>query len=75
MCDSPLGPCHKTGSPVLTSFLDMVGPGGAEMFRDASGALRVAYHAWIGGHVGYPYGRFLHIGRVRTDGGVLSVDG
>jgi hypothetical protein len=75
LCDGPVGPCHRLPGPVLASSGDIVGPGGAEMFRDGGGALRVAFHAWSGPNVGYPYPRFLHIGTVRASGGQVAVSG
>jgi hypothetical protein len=69
-CSSPLGPCRKVPGPILASSGAMVGPGGAEAFVDAGGAVRVAFHAWQGEDVGYPEHRYLHIGRLVTDGGI-----
>ena len=38
------------------------GPGGPSAFVDSGGALRLAYHAWTAGQVGYPGGaRRLHL--------------
>lgn len=73
-CDGPVGPCHKVGK-VLSSFGPMVGPGGAEAFRDRSGQVRVAFHAWQGSDVGYPESRYLHIGRLGTAGGAITITG
>jgi beta-xylosidase len=63
LCDSVRGPCRKPlNRPVLASRRGAVGPGSAEVFTDTSGGLRVAYHAWPEGSVGYPRGkRVLHI--------------
>jgi putative cell wall-binding protein len=57
VCDSVRGPCRKTGDgPLLASGGDIAGPGAPEPFRDAQGALWLAYHAWTPGEVGYPAG-------------------
>lgn len=73
-CVGPLGPCHKVGK-VLSSYGPMVGPGGAEAFRDRSGQVRVAFHAWQGSDVGYPESRYLHIGRLGTADGAVTITG
>lgn len=73
-CDGPLGPCRKVGK-VLSSFGPMVGPGGAEAFRDRNGLVRVAFHAWQGRDVGYPESRYLHIGTLRAAGGTIAITG
>lgn len=54
-CSSPLGPCTDatTSRPWLTSSGAALGPSGPSVFRDASGGVRLAYHAWYG-CVGYP---------------------
>jgi hypothetical protein len=69
-CSSPLGPCTKVAGPILATDGPMVGPGGAEAFVDAAGAVRVAFHAWQSDDVGYPEHRYLHIGRLVTAGGI-----
>ena len=54
----PLGPFRKeteTG-PWLASEDGMAGPGGAEVFIDAQGGWRIAFHAWTPPHVGYENG-------------------
>ena len=54
----PLGPFRKatdTG-PWLASEAEMAGPGGAEVFADADGEWRIAFHAWTPPHVGYDHG-------------------
>ncbi len=65
---SPLGPFRKvtTRGPWFAAGPDAAGPGGQEFFLDAGGALRMAYHAWTPGAVGYPNGgkRSLRIARV-----------
>jgi beta-xylosidase len=54
----PLGPFRKeTGAgPWLASEEGMAGPGGAEVFKDAGGGWRIAFHAWTPPHVGYDAG-------------------
>ena len=60
-CNTPLGPCKNasTTGPWMASHGDAVGPSGPEVFRDATGAAKLAYHAWTNG-VGY------HNGGVRS---------
>ena len=65
-----LGPCD---GPVLASSGEVVGPGGAELFRDANGGLRVAFHAWSGRNVGYPNPRYLRIGTLSTSSGQVTI--
>ena len=69
----PLGPFRKeteTG-PWLASEDDMAGPGGAEVFKDAQGGWRIAFHAWTPPHVGYENGgaRSLWIERFEFEDG------
>jgi beta-xylosidase len=55
---APLGPFRKeteTG-PWLASEPGMAGPGGAEVFTDAEGRWRMAFHAWTPPDVGYDHG-------------------
>ena len=55
ICRTPLQGCRKvtTGQPWLATNAFAAGPGGQSFFRDSRGALRMAYHAWKPGHVGY----------------------
>ncbi len=47
-CESPLGPCEKPFSgPIVASAPGREGPGGGEFFRDGSGRLLMAFHAWL----------------------------
>jgi beta-xylosidase len=65
-CNSPLGPCHDrtTRGPWLGSYGSALGPSGPDVFTDAVGATRLAYHAWDG-CVGYPTcNRALWIGHL-----------
>jgi hypothetical protein len=75
-CDTPLGPCRKLPGPVLATSGPMTGPGGAELFVDHDGRLRVAFHSWNGDAVGYPDNRYLHLGTatVTGDGVTVAVD-
>lgn len=68
-CESPSGPCRKGDGPVLRSGDGLAGPGGQELFRDADGRLRMAYHAWLDGEVGYPNRRLLQLATVGFDAG------
>ena len=67
-CTSPLGPCLNLSllGPWMASHGAAVGPSGPDVFRDASGATRLAYHAWTGA-VGYENGgvRSLWVDRLR----------
>ncbi len=53
VCRSVVGPCRRVAR-VLYSGRYLAGPGGATPFVDLRGRLRLAYHAWRTGHVGYP---------------------
>jgi hypothetical protein len=52
-CRSLTGPCRRMGR-LLHSGPYLAGPGGATPFLDTAGRLRLAYHAWRAGSVGYP---------------------
>ena len=75
LCSGPLGPCAKPrNSQVLGTNGPMVGPGGAELYRSGSGQLRVAFHAWDPGLVGFPNPRRLYTRAVVVGaGGELSL--
>ena len=61
-CTTENGPCAAAAQPVLLESTGRVaGPGGAQVFRSATGTLLVAYAAWDRGHVGTPNIRRLHI--------------
>jgi beta-xylosidase len=75
--DAPLGPFRKESPrPWMTSRQEAAGPGGAEVFTDASGSLRIAYHAWTPPNIGYGAGgvRSLWIDRLRFVGGRPVLD-
>jgi beta-xylosidase len=62
VCSSPLGPCTKSPGPWLASNSRVQGPGGQEFFTDPSGRLWMAFHAWVNGRIGYPFGgRTLYV--------------
>jgi beta-xylosidase len=70
---APLGPFRRateTG-PWLASGPGMAGPGGAEVFTDALGEWRIAFHAWTPPKVGYDRGgvRSLWIEPLRFEDG------
>jgi beta-xylosidase len=69
----PLGPFRREteSGPWLASEPGMAGPGGAEVFPDAAGDWRIAFHAWTPPHVGYEDGgvRSLWIERLRFENG------
>lgn len=68
----PLGPFRKAtrSGPWLAAGDLATGPGGQEFFTDSDGDLRMCYHAWTPGAVGYHAGgaRSLHIARVDFTG-------
>ena len=72
-CTGPLGPCTKAPGPILASDSGMKGPGGESVFADASGALWIAFHAWVPGAVGYPNSRSLYLRHLSTSGAVPTV--
>ncbi|MEM7139561.1 MAG: S-layer homology domain-containing protein [Actinomycetota bacterium] len=54
-CSTPAGPCSRaTSAPLLSFGGDVNGPGGASVFVDRVGDLRIAYHAWNAPYVDYP---------------------
>ncbi len=75
LCEGPAGPCVKPGdAPVLASDGRIAGPGGQEIFRDASGRPWMAFHAYTEPDVGYPSSRTLHLLRLSFDGGAPSFE-
>jgi beta-xylosidase len=65
------GPYTKitTSKPWFASDAGVAGPGGQEWFTDTTGQLRMAYHGWTPGHVGYPGGaRSLRLATVDLTG-------
>lgn len=66
------GPYTKvtTGAAWFASDGVVAGPGGQEWFTDGSGAVRMAYHGWSPGRIGYPGGaRSLRMATVTFPGG------
>ena len=59
VCASPQGPCRKPlDQPWLGSSRKAAGPGSPEFFTDGAGDLRMVFHAWLNGTVGYRAGSF-----------------
>ena len=75
VCKTVTGPCNKPqDTPLLASHSNEAGPGSASVFTDRLGRVRIAFHAWTPGHVGYPGGaRSLRIGTVTLSGGRASI--
>ena len=73
MTRSPLGRFRKItqSGPWVSSGDQTAGPGGQELFTDSDAGLRMAYHAWTPGAVGYAAGgvRSLHIAGIDFDDG------
>jgi beta-xylosidase len=73
---SVAGPYTKvtTEQPWFASDADVAGPGGQEWVVDQSGELRMVYHGWTPGRVGYPAGaRSLRVATVSmSDGAPLA---
>ena len=53
VCRAVTGPCTRMGR-LLSTGPYLAGPGGATPFLDRAGRLRLVYHAWRTGQVGYP---------------------
>jgi len=67
ICDGPEGPCTQPQEgPILSSYGDVAGPGGADVFQDLQGKWRMAYAAWTSGCTSYSCGgaRELYVGGV-----------
>jgi hypothetical protein len=71
VCDTPLGPCKDATveAPWLGNVETALGPSGPSIFRDASGALRLAYHAWDRCIGALPCNRALYFGALTFVGG------
>lgn len=64
-CATPAGPCTKLApGPILTSYGQIAGPGGAALFGAASGETYIAYAAYHQPSVGYPASRLLHLATI-----------
>ncbi len=73
-CSGPLGPCADVSSqPMLSSGPGIAGPGGEDVFADASGQLWIAFDAWLPGEVGEPHSRPLFLRRLDVTNGVPAV--
>ncbi len=74
ICEAAVGPCAKQtlDGPFVKSAGETLGPGGQELFTDASGKLWMAYHAWSSPIVGYTNGGARSL---RIDPIELSADG
>ncbi|HEX7442452.1 MAG TPA: glycoside hydrolase family 43 protein [Acidimicrobiales bacterium] len=68
-CAGPLGPCTKPlPQPILASGPNVLGPGGASVFTDASGATWIAFDGYAPGAVGYPNSRDLYLQHLDLSG-------
>ena len=75
ICTGPLGPCAEPQSqPILASTTDIQGPGGEDVFTDASGSPWIAFHAYTDGAVGYPNSRDLYLRKLDLTGAVPVVE-
>jgi Glycosyl hydrolases family 43 len=75
ICSGPLGPCSEPQSqPILASTSNIQGPGGEDVFVDASGSFWIAFHAYTGGAVGYPNSRDLYLRKLDLTGAVPVVE-
>jgi hypothetical protein len=73
-CAGPLGPCSDhSAQPLLGTESAFGGPGGPSVFADAKGDLRIAFHAWLPGRVGFPFSRPLFILPLTVDAGVPAI--
>ncbi|MBO9523391.1 MAG: family 43 glycosylhydrolase [Nocardioidaceae bacterium] len=55
VCRTWYGGCVRPRKrPLMPSMLGLAGPGGGSPVIDTAGRLRLAYHAWTAGAVGYP---------------------
>ncbi len=66
-CDTPTGPCHSYRLPVMVGDGTVVGPGGAEVFRDGDGGIWLAYAAYVDPFIGWPYSRTFRLAKVTID--------
>lgn len=68
LCESPAGPCRKSGDPVLSSSDDAAGPG-HNMVLQKDGRYWFVYHAWDPAGVGVdPPGRTMWLSELTWDG-------
>ena len=72
-CDTPIGPCHEQGPPVMATNNTVIGPGGASVFTDRNGAVWLAYASYANPLVGWPYSRTLRLAKVTFGAGGVIV--
>ena len=63
-CAGPAGPCRAASGPFLASTSGLRGPGGLEVFHDATGVSWSVFHTWRLPSEGNPYEREIHIARL-----------
>jgi hypothetical protein len=74
-CNGPLGPCAQSISkPILSTGADIAGPGGESIFADSSGAVWIAFAAWVPGEVGYPNSRAFYLRKLDLSGSAPVVE-
>jgi hypothetical protein len=55
VCDGPMGPCSRSArTPLLPNTGSELGRGGASMFVDRAGQLRMINHSWNAPYTDYP---------------------
>jgi len=68
LCETPMGPCKKSGDPILTSSDDAAGPG-HNMVLEKDGHYWFVYHAWDPALVGVdPPGRTMWLSELTWQG-------
>jgi hypothetical protein len=87
-CSGPAGPCVRSRTtPLIPNDPSQTGAGGGSFFVDASGGLRIAYHAWNPPYSSYPSNpscdgyllcasqgfRGLRVARVAAQGNTLAI--
>jgi beta-xylosidase len=69
VCQTALGPCKKSGDPLLVSSDDAAGPGHNMVIRDKDGRYWFVYHAWDPALVGVdPPGRTMWLSELTWTG-------
>ena len=64
---------NQSTAPLLASQPAFSGPGGPSVFADGQGHLRMAFHAWRPGAVGFPNSRVLFIRPLTVAGGAVTI--
>ena len=73
LCETPAGPCTKTGDPILTTSADAAGPG-HNMVLVKDDRYWFVYHAWDPALVGVdPPGRTMWLSELTWDGDTPKV--